>query len=61
MDRPTDPYAQAEAATRQWWRKLELKAQVAFLVEIGIYDEQGNLTPEYDHRPEDLAGEADAK
>jgi hypothetical protein len=61
MDRPTDPYAEAEAATRQWWRTLDLKAQVAFLVEIGIYDVQGNLTPEYDHKPEDFVREAAAK
>ena len=61
MDRPIDPYAEHEAKTRQWWASLSVDEQWAFVQEIGIVGPDGKLTPEYDHRPEEVAVQIGAK
>lgn len=57
MEQPSNPYAvnphaEHEAATRARWASLSSQEQFAFLVEIGIYTADGQLHPNYDHRPD---------
>ena len=46
------PYAEDEAGARASWARLSPQEQFAFLVEIGIYTADGQLHPNYDHRPD---------
>lgn len=57
MSQPTNPYADLQtaadsAAVRARWASLSSQERFAFLVEIGIYTADGQLHPNYDHRPE---------
>jgi hypothetical protein len=67
MSQPTNPYADPQtaadsAAVRARWASLSSQERFAFLVEIGIYTADGQLHPNYDHRPEsEGASRAEAK
>jgi hypothetical protein len=56
------PYADDEAGARESWARLSPQEQFAFLVEIGIYTADGQLHPNYDHRPaNERSTDAEAK